>query len=72
FNPTFPEKGTNPNGWVSPYKFGLNQAPIVIMIENHTTGLIWDLMKKCPYIIGGLKKAGFKNGWLKNKSDMQF
>ncbi|MEO5944226.1 MAG: glucoamylase family protein [Ferruginibacter sp.] len=64
FNPTFPEKGTNPNGWVSPYKFGLNQAPIVIMIENYHTNLIWNVMKKCPYIIDGLKKAGFKNGWL--------
>jgi hypothetical protein len=64
FNPTFPEKGKNPNGWVSPDKFGLNQAPIVIMIENYHTDLIWNVMKKCPYIIDGLKKAGFENGWL--------
>lgn len=67
FNPTFPGKSGNPNGWVSQWQFGLNQAPIVIMIENYNTDLIWNVMKKCSYIIDGLKKAGFKNGWLKNK-----
>jgi hypothetical protein len=34
------------------------------MIENYHTDLIWNVMKKCPYIIDGLKKAGFENGWL--------
>jgi len=64
FNPTYPEKGTNPNGWVSPWRFGLNQGPIVIMIENYHSGLIWKLMRQCPYIIKGLRLAGFSGGWL--------
>ena len=64
FNPTFPEKIKNPHGWVSPWRFGLNQAPIVIMIENYNTELIWNIMKQCPYIVDGLRKAGFSGGWL--------
>lgn len=66
FNPTFPEKNENPNGWVSPWRFGLNQGPIVIMIENHKSELIWKTMKKCPYILKGLQEAGFTGGWLEN------
>ena len=64
FNPTFPEPGVNPHGWVSPWQFGLNQGPIILMIENFKNQLIWDTMKKCPYITEGLKRAGFKGGWL--------
>ena len=67
FNPTYPEKSTNPNGWVSPWRFGLNQGPIVIMIENYHTGLIWKIMRECRYIIKGLHVAGFTGGWLKNE-----
>jgi hypothetical protein len=59
FNPTFPCNGMNPHGWISPWRFGLNQGPIVIMIENYQTGLIWKLLGKCPYILLGMKKAGF-------------
>ena len=67
FNPTFPEKGANPNGWISPWQFGLNQGPIVLMIENFQTGLIWDIVKKCPHVIKGLRSAGFSDGWLDEK-----
>ncbi len=64
FNPTFPKKIANVHGWVSPWKFGLNQGPVVIMIENHHTQLIWNTMKQCPYVIKGLQQAGFTGGWL--------
>jgi hypothetical protein len=60
FNPTFPCQGPNPNGWVSPWKLGLNQGPIIMMIENYQTQLIWKLMRGCPFIAGGLERAGFK------------
>ena len=59
FNPTFPETSRNPNGWVSPWIFGLNQGPIILMIENYQSGLIWNLMRKCAYFAGGLQQAGF-------------
>ena len=64
FNPTYPEKTTNPYGWVSPFHYGLNQGPIVLMIENYLTGLVWQLMRSCPYIASGLRLAGFSGGWL--------
>ena len=64
FNPTYPSKSTNPFGWVSPFHFGINQGPIVLMIENYRTGLLWKLMRNCPYIVAGLRRAGFSGGWL--------
>jgi hypothetical protein len=51
-------------GWFNEDYIGIDQGPILIMLENHQTGLIWDLMKKNPYIIKGLQKAGFTGGWL--------
>jgi len=51
-------------GWFNEDYIGIDQGPILIMLENHQTGLIWDLMKKNPYIVKGLQKAGFTGGWL--------
>jgi hypothetical protein len=64
FNPTYPDRQSNPYGWVSPFHFGINQGPIVPMIENYRTGLIWRLMRRCPYVVTGLRRAGFTGGWL--------
>ena len=73
FNPTYPEKGTNQNGWVSPYRFGLNQAPIIMMIENYHSEFLWTLMKKNPHIINGLREAGFSGAWLEeDKTDYKY
>jgi hypothetical protein len=62
FNPTLPGEG--PQGWVSEGYFGLDQGLIVVMIENHRSGLIWQLMRRCPHIVAGLRRAGFTGGWL--------
>jgi hypothetical protein len=64
FNPTFPEKTRNPNGWVSPWIFGLNQGPVILMIENHASELIWKTVRKSRPIVTGLRRAGFRGGWL--------
>jgi len=63
-NPTFGD-------WVSPLNYGLDQGPIVMMIENHRTGLLWNLMRLCPYIWRGLRKAGFVGGWLESEREPQ-
>ena len=42
--------------WCSGIYMGLNQAPMVVMIENHRTGLIWKLLAKDPEIQAMLKK----------------
>jgi len=64
FNATYPEKTNSEFGWVSPWIFGLNQGPIVIMIENVRNEMVWRLMRGCPYIVEGLRRAGFRGGWL--------
>jgi hypothetical protein len=50
--------------WVSPGHYGLDQGIVAMMIENHRTQLIWRLMRKCPCIVAGLRRAGFTGGWL--------
>jgi len=62
FNPTLP--GGGPSGWVSEGYFGLDQGILILMIENYRSGLIWNLMRRCPYIGNGLRRAGFTGGWL--------
>jgi len=42
--------------WVSPIYMGLNQAPIVVMIENYRTGLVWKNFMSNPEIGAMLKK----------------
>jgi len=64
YNPTFPERGDSQWGWVSPHHYGINQGPIVIMVENDRTELVWRLMRSCPYVVAGLRRAGFTGGWL--------
>jgi hypothetical protein len=64
YNPTYRFKTAGKNGWVSPYHFGLNQGPIILMIQNYQTGFLWDLMHGCPYLVAGLRRAGFSGGWL--------
>ncbi len=64
FNASYPVPVTSDVGWVSPWHFGLNQGPIVLMIENYRSGLVWRLMGRCPYLVTGLRRAGFLGGWL--------
>ncbi|WP_210212301.1 glucoamylase family protein [Mesorhizobium sp. M4B.F.Ca.ET.049.02.1.2] len=65
FNPTHPGEPGNPYGWwVSPWHFGINQGPIVLMIENYLSDQVWRLMRGCQYIVTGLRRAGFTGGWL--------
>ena len=64
FNPTYPATSGNPYGWVSPWHYGINQGPIIPLIENYRTGLLWRLMRDCPYVVTGLRRAGFTGGWL--------
>jgi hypothetical protein len=64
FNPTFIEDHQSERGWISKGYYGLDQGPVVIMIENYRTGFFWELMRKCRYLGDGLRAAGFMGGWL--------
>jgi hypothetical protein len=71
FNPTLasgppPQAGTIVPGlgWFDSDYLGIVEGPIVAMVENYRTGLVWKYMRKNPYIVRGLQRAGFTGGWL--------
>jgi hypothetical protein len=68
FNPTFStgsgDDKDSGKGWISKGYYGLDQGPIVLMIENYRSGFLWRLMRGCSYIVEGLRRAGFEGGWL--------
>jgi hypothetical protein len=62
FNPGLTDAGGS--YWVSPGHYGLDQGIVAMMIENHRSELTWRLMRRCPWIVAGLRRAGFTGGWL--------
>jgi hypothetical protein len=42
---------------------GIDRGPVVLMIENYCTGQIWGIMRRCPYLVARLRRAGFTGGW---------
>lgn len=63
-NPTFRGSGHQKDGWISDAHFALDQGPVIVMIENYRSGLIWRLMRRSAPIVRGLRRAGFTGGWL--------
>lgn len=51
-------------GWFDTDYLGIDQGPIVAMLANYRSDLVWKYMRKSPYIIRGLRRAGFSGGWL--------
>ena len=72
FNPSFQFESaklghghvTKGKGWFDNEHLGIDQGPIILMIENYRSEFVWNVMKRSPYIQAGLKKAGFAGGWL--------
>jgi hypothetical protein len=72
FNPsfTFTDVGSRSGtvdpqlGWIATDHLGIDQGPILAMMENHRSGLVWRVMRKNPHIVRGLKAIGFTGGWL--------
>jgi hypothetical protein len=72
FNPTLTEaahasSGKVPGedaGWVDQAYLGIDQGPILAMLENYRSDLVWRVMRGNRYIQRGLKRAGFEGGWL--------
>ncbi len=48
-----------PENWWADSYLAIDQGPIVVMIENYKTGLLWDLFMSAPEIAPGLEKLGF-------------
>jgi len=51
-------------GWIDTLYLGIDQGPIVAMIENYRSDFVWKVMRRNPYIRAGLERAGFSGGWL--------
>lgn len=51
-------------GWVASDYLGIDQGPIVAMIENYRSELLWRVMQRNPHMRRGLARAGFAGGWL--------
>lgn len=48
-------------GWYTPRYLAIDQGPIVAMIENYRSGLLWELFMGAPEVKEGLKKLGFNS-----------
>jgi hypothetical protein len=72
FNPsyTFTDAGSRSGtvdpkiGWIARDHLGIDQGPILAMMENHRSRLVWRVMRKNPHVREGLKRIGFTGGWL--------
>lgn len=51
--------------WFPTKYLAIDQGPIVVMMENYRSGLLWNLFMSCPEVQLGLKKLGFESPWLK-------
>jgi hypothetical protein len=64
FNPSFPNGQGGRQGWTCDASFAIDQGPVVLMIENHRSSFLWDLLRRNRYVAQGLRRAGFRGGWL--------
>ncbi len=72
FNPTW--RWTDPpvlhgrvvagTGWFDTDYLGIDQGPILAMIANYRSAMVWRTMRTSPYLVEGLRRAGFTGGWL--------
>ena len=58
-------------GWVADDHLGIDQGPIILMIENYRTGFVWEVMRENEHIRRGLRRAGFAGGWLEGNGDLR-
>ena len=63
FNRTFDAGGAG-GLWLASHTYGIDQGPVVLMMENYRSGLIWRLLRNSPHVRRGLERANFSGGWL--------
>ncbi len=55
--------------WYPKRYLAIDQGPVPVMIENHRTGLLWNLFMKNDDVQRGLKNLGFESPYLEKKVD---
>jgi maltose-binding protein MalE len=51
-------------GWFDTDYLGIDQGPILAMLENLRSDLVWRTMRRNRHVVRGLRAAGFQGGWL--------
>ncbi len=67
----FKDAFSDEHNWVSEGNLAIDQGPIVVMIENYRSGLLWNLFMSCPEVQMGLNKLSFDSPHLISKSAHQ-
>ncbi|MBK0381251.1 glucoamylase family protein [Mucilaginibacter segetis] len=63
----FTDAFSESHNWYAKSYLAIDQGPIVVMIENYRSGLLWNLFMSCPEIQNGLKKLDFTSPALAKK-----
>lgn len=50
--------------WFANSFLAIDQGPIIVMIENHRSGLLWNLFTSCPEVKNGMRRLGFTAPYL--------
>lgn len=50
--------------WFSNSYLAIDEGPIIVMIENYRTGLLWNLFMSCPEVRTGMQSLGFQSPYL--------
>ncbi len=57
----FSDAFSESKNWYAKSYLAIDQGPIIVMIENYRSGLLWNLFMSAPEIQNGLKKLDFKS-----------
>ncbi len=49
------------DAWFADSYLAIDQGPIIVMMENYRSGLLWDLFMSCPEIKTGMQNLGFQS-----------
>lgn len=52
------------NPWFADSYLAIDEGPIIVMIENYRSGLLWNLFTSCPEVKAGMKNLGFTAPYL--------
>jgi hypothetical protein len=61
----FTDAFSESKNWYASSYLAIDEGPIVVMIENYRSGLLWRLFMSCPEVQAGLQKLGFESPWIK-------
>ncbi|MBC7689189.1 MAG: Ig-like domain-containing protein [Aquabacterium sp.] len=50
--------------WYANSFLAIDEGPVIVMIENYRSGLLWNLLTGCPEVKAGMKKLGFTAPYL--------